>query len=263
MPKQELAFRTKITNYAGMLGYSPDPRKTPFVNDLGAFFTNPVSLFPRLPAETRCAIPFPGGVLLHSGYPNPGLVKVIQKHQKQWQSSTIPVILHIMVDDENGLEKVLRILEDAPGPSGLEISFKPGSDLQMMARSLRVAATEWPVIAQLDIGQMSSLLPMIGSEELSAVSFSPMRGSLPAVSSAKADSLVTGRMFGAALYPQALTWLKQAITFGVPVIASGGVTTGEQVDQMLNAGAIAVQLDTAFWKSGSVFQDDGYRTVID
>ncbi len=104
---------------------------------------------------------------------------------------------------------------------------------------------------------------MMGPEELSAVSFSPMRGSLPAGSSAPAESLVTGRMFGAALYPQALTWLQQAITFGVPVIASGGVTTREQVDRMLNAGAIAVQLDTVLWRSGSVFQNDSHRTVID
>ncbi len=152
MPKQELAFRTRITNVAGMLGYAPDARKTSFIYDLGAFFTNPVSLLPRSPAEARSAIPFPGGVLLHSGYPNPGLVKVIQRHQKQWFSSTIPVILHILVDDEKSLEKVLRLLEDAPGPSGLEISFKPGGDPQMMARTLRVAATEWPVIAQLNIG---------------------------------------------------------------------------------------------------------------
>ena len=29
MPKQDLAFRSRIINAAGMLGFAPDPRKIP------------------------------------------------------------------------------------------------------------------------------------------------------------------------------------------------------------------------------------------
>ena len=62
--------------------------------------------------------------------------------------------------------------------------------------------------------------------------------------------LVSGRLFGAALFPQALADLEKALAYGVPVIASGGVTTREQVEQMLKAGAFAVQVDTVLWGNG-------------
>ena len=222
MPKQELAFRSKITNAAGLLGYAPDPRKTSYFNLLGAFFTNPISLLPRSPAESRCAISFPGGVLLHSGYPNPGLVKVIEKYDKQWRSAAIPVILHIMLEEERSLDRMLRLLEDSSGISGIEISFKPGSDLQMMSRTLKVAATEWPVIAHLEVNQIKHVVELTGCDDLSAISITPLRGRLPSGNLGKDTAYVTGRMFGAALFPLAMEWLQQALALGVPVIASGG-----------------------------------------
>ena len=86
MPKQDLAFRSRIINAAGMLGFAPDPRKTPSYDLLGAFVTNPVSLLPRSPALTRCSVSYLGGVLLHSGFPNPGLAKIIGKYSRQWCS---------------------------------------------------------------------------------------------------------------------------------------------------------------------------------
>jgi dihydroorotate dehydrogenase (NAD+) catalytic subunit len=248
MPKQDLTFRSAITNMAGMLGFAPDPRKTPNYDQLGAFFTNPISLLPRSPAESRCAIPFPGGVLLHSGFPNPGLVKVVTKYSRQWTASTIPVILHLMVDEARSMDRMLNILEDLEGIAGIEISFRPGSEPQMMTQILRSVLTEWLVIVQLEVEQMQSVLPDIQDCGLSAVSLVPKRGRLPM---AGLDAkFVSGRLFGAALFPQALADLEAALAFGIPVIASGGVTTLKQVDQMLKAGALAVQVDTVLWGRG-------------
>ncbi len=250
MPKQELVFRSAITNMAGMLGFAPDPRNTPNYDQLGAFFTNPISLLPRSPAETRCAIPFPGGVLLHSGFPNPGIVKVVSKYGRQWSASPIPVILHLMVDEAQSMSKMLNILERVEGVTGIEVSFRPGSEPQMMAQVLRSALTEWPVIVQLEPEQMQSVLPLMQNCDLSGVSLVPKRGMMPFHGIDAEKQFVSGRLFGASLFPQALADLECALAYGIPVIASGGVTTRTQVDQMLKAGALAVQVDTVLWGSG-------------
>ena len=250
MPKQDLTFRSEIVNSAGMLGFAPDPRKTPNYDRLGAFFTNPISLLSRSPAETRCAIPFQGGVLLHSGYPNPGLNKVVSKYRRQWSTSHVPVILHLMVDNPQSMSAMLDILEGLEGVAAIEVSFKPGCDLQMMAQVLRSALTEWPVIAHLEIDQMQSLMPLLQDCGLSAVSLVPKRGRLPIQGLAGGSQFVSGRLFGAALFPQSLADLEKALDYGVPVIASGGVTTQKQVEQLLKAGAFAVQVDTVLWGNG-------------
>ena len=66
-----------------------------------------------------------------------------------------------MVDDAQSMSAMLDILEGLEGVTGIEVSFKPGCELQMMAQALRSALTEWPVIAQLEIDQMRSLMPLL------------------------------------------------------------------------------------------------------
>ena len=46
-----------------------------------------------------------------------------------------------------------------------------------------------------------------------------------------------------------LTWSRH-LHYRIPVIASGGVTTLKQVEQMIQAGAYAVQVDTVLWGKG-------------
>ena len=78
--KRDLYFSKPIMNAAGSLGFAPDPRNGIDLDSFGAFITNPISLRPRLPAAQPAVIEFPGGFLLHSGLPNPGLSSVIKKH---------------------------------------------------------------------------------------------------------------------------------------------------------------------------------------
>lgn len=250
MPKQDLNFRNPIANCAGMLGFAPIPGKTPDYDQLGAFFTNPVSLLQRHPADQRCATLFPGGVLLHSGFPNPGLVQVFKKYHHQWQTAPMPVILHLMVDDRPCIESMLKILQDADGIAGLEISFRPGLDHQSIVECLTLAASERPVIAQLDLQTMALVLPFMQNCELNAVSVPARRGRLPSQSGEGDKAWVKGRLFGPALFPQALVDLEAALQYQIPVIMSGGITSRETAEQMIKAGAFAVQVDTVLWGNG-------------
>ena len=59
---------------------------------------------------------------------------------------------------------------------------------------------------------------------------------------------ITGRLSGPALFPQALLTVRDAVQANLPVIGAGGVSSKENADAMLSAGALAVQVDESLWK---------------
>src|SRR5687767_12191231 len=89
--KRDLYFSKPLMNAAGSLGFAPDLRNGLSLDAFGAFVTNPVSLRPRLPAAQPAVIEFPGGFLLHTGLPNPGLSSVIKTHAARWNRSSLPI----------------------------------------------------------------------------------------------------------------------------------------------------------------------------
>ena len=99
MPKFDLAFDPPLMNAAGSLGFAPDRRGPIALERLGAFVTNPVSLRPRPPAQGARLLTFPGGFLLHSGHPNPGLRRVVQRHAARWARSPLPVVVHLLAEN--------------------------------------------------------------------------------------------------------------------------------------------------------------------
>src|SRR5512138_1775597 len=120
-PAPGLEFSSPLLNAAGSLGFSPASRGGIDASHLGAFFTNPVSLAPRHPAENRCLVHFPGGFLLHTGLPNPGLRSVLRMHAARWARMRLPVIVHLIAGQPEELARMARRLEGVEGVAGIEI----------------------------------------------------------------------------------------------------------------------------------------------
>ena len=59
-----------------------------------------------------------------------------------------------------------------------------------------------------------------------------------------------GRLYGPSIFPQTLASVQETASIGVPVIAGGGVYQQAQVEALIEAGAIAVQLDAVLWSLG-------------
>jgi dihydroorotate dehydrogenase len=59
--------------------------------------------------------------------------------------------------------------------------------------------------------------------------------------------LITGRLFGPALFPQSLEVVHSAARLGLPIIGAGGIYTMENVEAMITAGAQWVQMDAGLW----------------
>jgi hypothetical protein len=88
--------------------------------------------------------PFPGGALLHTGHPNPGLSSAIKQHAAAWARSEVPIIIHLISNKPEevrnavlrveGLENVIAVelgiesdnASDFPAGSGGSEAAKPG-----------------------------------------------------------------------------------------------------------------------------------------
>jgi dihydroorotate dehydrogenase (NAD+) catalytic subunit len=225
-------------NTAGMLGFAPGPTwNWPMTQ--GAFLTNPISLHHRAPARDRAAITYPGGALLHSGLPNPGLRRVLRAHAAAWKRSSLPVWPHLFGELEE-IAAMSRTLEEVEGVAALEISIPLAADAALAQSLLLAARGELPLIACLPLQlARAPWLSTLAAAGASAIHLDAPRGQIGSTG---------GRLVGPGLLPLALDALQAALACGLAVIAGGGVFSVADGEELLKAGALAVSVDTTLWR---------------
>jgi len=232
-------------NAAGTLGFAPSPRGPVDLSRLGAFVTNPLSLAPRTPAETRRLLPFAGGFLLHTGLPNPGLSSVLRQYAHRWAGASLPVIVHILANHPDEVYRVVRRLEGIEGILAVELGLPPQVDPAGAALLLQAAAGELLILPCLPPERIAELAPTLKKAGVQGpISLQPPRGALPG----SEGRLVGGRLYGPAVLPLALAAVHEARRAGFEVIGSGGVYSDADISAMRAAGAAAVQLDAVLWR---------------
>jgi len=241
--KRDLYFSKPLMNAAGSLGFAPDLRTGVSLDLFGAFVTNPFSLRPRLPTSKPAVIEYPGGFLLHTGLPNPGLKAGIKKYASRWDKSDIPIIVHLMADRPEETKSMVRMLEDIENVMAVELGFAPLLADDIILLTLEMCLGEIPLIFSLPVEQVLSLGPRLMQEGAQAISIAAPRGAV----TANDAKIITGRLYGPSLFPQALDIVRSATLLGIPIIGSCGVWKKENADAMLSVGAMAVQVDTALW----------------
>ncbi len=250
--KRDLVFSKPLMNAAGMLGFSPNPNVTTSWDSFGAFVTNPISWRSRLPTSAPVLMDFNGGILLHTGLPNPGFTKVIQKYSARWQRADLPVIVHLIADRPEETQRMVRKLEPLDNILAAELGFAPLLADDILLLTLEMCVGELPLIFSLPFEQVLSLGPRLIQNGAAALSLSAPRGSLPAshdlqVGATHAGEIQSGRFYGPAIFPLTLELVRQVARLGLPCIGSGGVWKQAQAEATLAAGALAVQLDVVLW----------------
>jgi dihydroorotate dehydrogenase (NAD+) catalytic subunit len=242
--KRDFIFEPEWTNLTGMLGFSDESLSTIDVSLLGAFVTNPISLYPRSPAHPPRVLHFPGGFLLHTGRPNPGLPATLRKHQRRWMELPCPVIVHLLGQDPDEISRLVEPLEEVEAVAAIEVGLE-ATDPDTISQLTRTAVQcELPVIIQVPFDCNEKFASAIANAGANAIGLGPPRGSL----STPSGEIVSGRLFGPALFPMALQAVaKLRNLLDIPIIASGGIYNIGQVKTMLAAGASAVQLDSVLW----------------
>jgi len=244
MSKRDLYFRKPLMNAAGTLGFSPDPRAPVAWEDLGAFVTNPVSLRPRLPAARPAVVEYPGGFLLHTGLPNPGLSAVIKKDSARWARADLPVIVHLMADRPEETAKMVQMLERQENVMAVELGFAPLLSDDILYVALEMCQGELPLVVSLTAEQVTRIGARVMQAGAAAISLSAPRGAIPGAGN---GPLIMGRLYGPSLFPQALELVHTAARMGLPVIGAGGLWKREQAEAMIAAGALAAQVDARLW----------------
>jgi dihydroorotate dehydrogenase (NAD+) catalytic subunit len=225
-------------NAAGTLGFAPGPAWN-WPRLQGAFITNPISLHARKPAHNPAAVAFPGGALLHSGLPNPGLRRVLRAHAAAWRRSSLPIWPHLFGAPEE-IAAMARQLEEVEGVAALEISIPIEADAGLALSLLQAARGELPLIACLPLQlARAPWLAGLAAAGASALHLDAPRGQITGIG---------GRLTGPGLLPLALDALQAAQASNLPVIAGSGVFTCEDGEKLLKAGALAVAVDTALWR---------------
>lgn len=242
--RPELSIQPGWMNAAGIFGFAP-PAAWPVELPPVAFVTDPISYKFRSPAHDRRCMPYPGGMLLHTGWPNPGFRKVVLNYGQRWARSNVPIWVHLLAERPYEVDKMVRWLEEAEGVAAVEIDLPPVASDNERLELVESALGELPLVLCVPLDQVNKEWVARAVESgANAISISAPRGALPLMD----GSTVGGRCYGSGLLPlalQALTGLREK---HLPLIAGCGVYDWAAMKTMLKAGAAAVKLDTVLWR---------------
>lgn len=247
--KTSLIVSTPVMPAAGTVGFGDRYKALLDYDKLGAIVTNPVTIEPWRPASGTRIITLDAGVLVHTGLPNPGLAKVIQQNKRVWAKMTTPVILHLIGTTVRQMKQAVALIDEADEIAAVELGLSDGVD-QADAADLVAAASkiEKPLLVRLPFIECEQLaLPVADAGAGALVLTAPPRGTARDRSSGR---LVSGRVYGPLIKPMILRLvgrLRRQIPADLPIIACGGIHSPQDARDYIEAGAVAVQVDTATW----------------
>jgi len=238
----ELGIFSSWLNVPGFLGYLP-PAHPDLAVVLGAFSPPPLSLAARSPAHDRQVISFPGGVLLHTGLPNPGWTSAVRQYGQRWSRLSMPLWLNVLPADSAEAKELSERVDELDYVAAYQITLPEGISTAEKAAILSASFGEKPFFVELSFNEIcSETIDMAQKSGAYGLVLGAPRGVLP-----QGDIRVSGRLYGPAYYAQAARALEQLQDCGLPVVVGCGVNSVEQGEALLKMGAGAVQFDVAFW----------------
>lgn len=247
--KNPLTLANPVMAAAGTVGFDGAAyRDLLDLSKLGALVTNPITWQPRRVARGTRVVPLPAGVLVHTGLPNPGIRQVVTRYRERWARSLTPIIVHVMATMPTEVAQCVATLEGCAGVIGVEIGVHDQATPAEIGPLVEAALshTQLPVLVRVPL--YSALETARAAAEAGAggvVVAAPPRGT---TRDPLSGQLVGGRVYGPWLKAQALRAVGQvARLVDVPVTGCGGIHSPDDARDFLEAGAVAVQVDTVTW----------------
>ena len=248
---------------SGTFGYGHEFAEFFDINVLGSFSCKGTTLAPRFGNETPRIAEAPGGMINAVGLQNPGVDAVIAEElPKLAQCFRKPILANVSGFSVKEYAAVCQKLDSQPQVGWLEVNISCpnvhgggmsfGTDPAQAAAVTRAvrAVTTKPVIMKLspnvtDIAAVAKACEEAGADGISLINtLMGMRIDLK-----KRRPLLkntTGGLSGPAIFPVALRMVYQvARAVSVPVVGLGGVSSAEDVIEMMLAGATAVEVGAA------------------
>ena len=258
-----LKLKNPVMTASGTFGYGKEYHEYFDISRLGAVVVKGIRMEPSHGNPTPRIAETPCGMLNAVGLQNPGVDKVIEEElpnlAKIFHKPVMANVSGFSVDDYvytcEKLDKQpqvgwLEVNISCPNVHGGGMSF--GTDPAAAAEVTRAvkAVTAKPVIVKLspnvtDIVAIAKACEEAGADGISLINtLLGMRIDLKTRRPILANT--TGGLSGPAVFPVALRMVYQvAHAVSVPVVGMGGVTTAEDVLEMMMAGATAVEVGAA------------------
>ena len=247
--KTSLIVQTPVMPAAGTIGFSDEYRRLIDFSNLGALVTNPLTIEPWQPASGARLAELDGGLLIHTGLPNPGLSKAIRLHRRVWGRLPIPVILHLVGTTPAQARQAVELLDTADEVAAVELGLDDdASPREAVALVAAAAQLEKPLLVRLPFYACQELaLPVAEAGADALVMTAPPRGTARDLQGGR---LVSGRVYGPLVKPMILRMvgrMRRELPADIPIIGSGGIHSPQDARDYIEAGAVAVQVDTATW----------------
>ena len=248
---------------SGTFGYGYEFAELYDINCLGTFSFKGTTKEPRFGNETPRIAECPSGMLNAVGLQNPGVEKVISEELPKLAAVfSKPVMANVSgfsISDYTYTAELLAAQEQVgwleiniscPNVHGGGMSF--GTDPGMAAEVVRAVrkTTDKPLIIKLtpnvtDITEIARACEAAGADGISLINtLLGMRISLRSRKPILANT--TGGYSGPAVLPVALRMVYQVYdAVKIPVVGMGGISTAEDVLEMMMAGAAAVEVGAA------------------
>ena len=248
---------------SGTFGYGHEFAGFYDLNILGTFSMKGTTLSPRYGNPTPRIAEAPAGMLNAVGLQNPGVDAVIAEELPRLKEVFHkPVIANVSGFSPEEYTAVCARFDAEPQVGWLEVNISCpnvhgggmsfGTDPKAAAEVTRAvkAVTTKPVIMKLspnvtDIAAIARACEDAGADGVSLIN-TLMAMRIDLASRKPVIANVTGGLSGPAVFPVALRMVWQVSSaVGIPVIGLGGVSTAEQVIEMMLAGACAVEVGAA------------------
>ena len=259
----DLTLKNPVIPASGCFGYGYEMAGWYDSNSLGAISSKGTTLHPRFGNELPRVAECTAGILNSVGLQNPGVDRVISEELPKMRAVYRgPIVANISgfsveeytetcrrIDPEEQVE-IIELNVSCPNVHGGGMSF--GTDPKCVASVVKAvkAVTTKPLYVKLtpnvtDIVAIARACEEAGADGLCLINtLLGMRIDMKSRRPVLANTM--GGYSGAAVFPVALRMVWQVShAVGIPVIGCGGVTTADDVLEMMAAGASAVEVGTA------------------
>jgi dihydroorotate dehydrogenase (NAD+) catalytic subunit len=166
------------------------------------------------------------------------------------------VILHLVATTPEQIRKSVSRLDEEECVAGIELGLNDDIGIDEAERLVKAATSkaEKPVIVRLpmqDAYELAQAVADVGADAI--VVCAPPRGT---ARDPKTGRLVSGRVYSPLVKPIVLRMVGQLMRRikDVPIIGAGGIHSIQDARDYLDAGATAVQVDSAIWVQPSMLE---------
>ncbi len=278
---------------SGILGTSPSLMERCAKEGAGAITSKSCGPEARAGHENPVALAWDGGVINAIGLTNPGAreeAPLLRETKKHLATLRVPLFASIFATTLEAFVEVARMIADAE-PDLIEVNISCpnvasefGTPFSATAESAAAVtravrrAVSLPISIKLapnvpDIGRIAKAIEEEGADAITAINTMPAmlidaHAGMPVLKNR------TGGLSGPALKPIALRCVAEiAASVSLPIIGTGGVSSGLDAAEMLMAGATLVGVGSAVWQDGpaafarigaelqAFMQETGYQAV--